>query len=201
MDEMENTGIGENEQETEEQETRGQNGLQSAGETPAETEPESDEEYGTLTVGNLNTVKLGRQGENGTQEVVIDCSAWLEDLPGCTLMIAAVRPGEKTIYVPTVTVTDGVITWPVLAQDTALAGWGRGEVRATLNEQIKKSAVFRTRIEPSLEGGTTTPTTPPDWAVEIMGDTAAAQEAAEAAAASAASMASITIDGTTLVLP
>ena len=159
--------------------------LATGGEEGAE-EQESDEEYNTLLVNELDIVKLGRQGEHETQEVVIDCTAWLERLSGCALMIAAIRPGENEIYLPTVDVEDGVITWTIRDTDTARGGWGRGEVRAMLDGKIKKSAVFRTRVEPCLEGSGSTPATPPDWVQEILGAVQAAQEAAESAAANAA---------------
>ena len=155
--------------------------LLATGNATAETQ-ESDEEYETLLVNELDVVKLGRQGEHLTQQVVIDCTAWLDRLPGCTLLIAAIRPCENVVYLPTVSVADGVITWEIRDQDTANGGWGRGEVRAMLDGKIKKSAVFRTRVEPSLEGSATIPATPPDWVQEILGSVAAAQAAAEAAA-------------------
>ena len=150
-----------------------------------EAEQESDEEYETLLVNELDVVKLGRQGEHMTQQVLIDCTEWLSKLPGCTLLIAAIRPTESTVYLPTVSVADGVITWDIQDQDTAKGGWGRGEVRAMKDGKIKKSAVFRTRVEPSLEGSGSAPATPPDWVQEILESVAAAQAAAEQAAASA----------------
>ena len=146
---------------------------------------ETDEEYEALDVNALDVVKLGRQGEHLTQQVVIDCAAWLDKLPGCTLLIAAIRPTENAVYLPTVTVTNGVITWDIQGQDTAKGGWGRGEVRAMKDGKIKKSAVFRTRVEPSLEGSGAAPATPPDWVQAILDSVAAAQAAAEEAAASA----------------
>ena len=160
-----------------------------ATENAAADAQETDEEYSAIPVNELDVVKLGRQGEHLTQQVQIDCSAWLgsgSPLTGCQLLIAAIRPGESTIYLPTVTVEDGVITWDIQDQDTAKGGWGRGEVRAMKDVKIKKSVVFRTRVEPSLEGSGSTPPTPPDWVQEILTSVAAAQAAAEAAAASAA---------------
>ena len=151
----------------------------------SETMQERDEEYTAIAVDALDVVKLGRQGENDTQNVEIDCSAWLEALPDAQLVVAAIRPGENTIYLPPVSVSGGVITWPILAQDTAKAGYGRGEVRAMLGDKIKKSIVFRTRVEASLEGSQVTPSTLPDWVTEIRGSVATAQAAATAAAADA----------------
>lgn len=151
-------------------------------ETAAE---EPDEEYEVIDVNDLDLVKLGRQGEHMTQTVKIDCSAWLEKLPECSLIVAAIRPGESEVYLPTVAVEGGVITWNILDQDTAHAGGGRGEVRAMQGDKIKKSCVFRTRIEPSLEGSGSTPVTPPDWVQTILAAVGAAQTAAETAAAQA----------------
>lgn len=146
----------------------------------ASDDQEPDEEYATIPVKELVEVKLGRQGENDTQTVVIDCSAWLTQLPGCQLLIAATRPGEREIYLPEVSVSSGVVTWPILEQDTACAGVGRAEVRAMKDGKVKKSALFRTRIEPALEGdGSPAAPTPPNWVKLIIGSVEASQEAAE----------------------
>ena len=48
-------------------------------ENEALTMQEPDEEYGIIDVDDLDKerVKLGRQGENETQNVRIDCNSWL----------------------------------------------------------------------------------------------------------------------------
>lgn len=144
---------------------------------------ESDEDYHTHNVATMRTVKLGRQGEHLTQTVEIDASAWLDRLPGCALVIACTRPGETEVYLPQISVAGGVITWHIVDQDTALAGWGRGEVRAMKDGKIKKSATFRTMVEPSLAGdGTVLPPAPPDWVQTIIDGANAAQDTAAAAA-------------------
>ena len=125
---------------------------------------EPDEEYSAIPVDELERVKLGRQGENDTQTVVIDCNDWLVALQGCTFMIVAMRPGERELYVPDVTVQNGVVTWPITAQDTACAGAGRAEIRALKGDAVKKSQLFKTWIEPALDGNINgVPTTPPNW--------------------------------------
>ena len=124
---------------------------------------EPDEEYQAIPVDALERVKLGRQGENETQTVVIDCNDWLVQLQGCTFMIVAMRPGERELYVPDVTVSGGTVTWPITAQDTACAGAGRAEIRALKGDAVKKSQLFRTWIEPALDGRINgAPTTPPN---------------------------------------
>lgn len=154
---------------------------------------EPDEEYETIPVDELERVKLGRQGENETQTVVIDCNDWLVQLQGCTFMIVAMRPGERELYVPDVTVQNGVVTWPITAQDTACAGAGRAEIRALKGDAVKKSQLFKTWIEPALDGNINgVPTTPPNWvkgtlenlerANALMGDALAAANTANEAA-------------------
>ncbi|MBR6891007.1 MAG: hypothetical protein IKN05_08460, partial [Clostridia bacterium] len=156
---------------------------------------EPDEEYAPIDVKDLDKepVKLGRQGENETQTVKIDCNDWLVALQGCTFMVVAKRPGESELYVPDVTVSNGMITWPIKAQDTALAGTGRAEVRALKGGAVKKSKLFRTHIEVALDGEiNNTPTTPPNWvkgtlenlerANQLMADALAAANAANTAA-------------------
>lgn len=154
---------------------------------------ESDQHYETIAVEDLDIVRLGRQGENDTQQVSIDCSAWLTELPGAELIVAARRYGEKAIYLPTVTTADGIVTWRSLAQDTAVAGWGQAEIRAQVEGKIKKSKVFRTYVEKALDGPGTPAETLPDWVTEIRSSVAGiqsavtdAQEDADAAALSAA---------------
>lgn len=142
---------------------------------------ESDQHYETILVEDLDIVRLGRQGENDTQEVSIDCSAWLTELPGAELIVAARRYGEKAIYLPIVTADAGVVTWRSLAQDTAKAGWGQAEIRAQVDGKIKKSKVFRTYVEKALDGPGAPVETLPDWVAQIRGSVSTAQQAATTA--------------------
>lgn len=157
---------------------------------------ETDEEYAVIDIAEIDVAKLGRQGENDTQEVRIDCSAWLSQLPGCELIVAARRSGEKTIYLPAVTVADGVITWRILSGDTEKAGYGQAEVRASLNGKIKKSKIFRTFVEKALDGPEgASPAPLPDWVEDVRNAAQGAQASAEAAQQAADQAAGIVLDG------
>lgn len=146
------------------------------GEAPKPTDEDKGEIY---HVEGLNVVKLGRQGENLTQEVQIDVSAWTEDnMEGATFLIAAVRPGETESYLPEITQSGNTLTWKPTAADTAKGGYGRAEVQAVKGALIRKSPVFRTRIEAAIESSGSTPTEPPAWVQQILGSVSAAQEAA-----------------------
>lgn len=153
------------------------------GEAPKPTDEDKGEIY---HVEGLDVVKLGRQGENLTQEVQIDVSAWTEDnMEGATFLIAAVRPGETESYLPEITQSGNTLTWKPTAADTAKGGYGRAEVQAVKGALIRKSPVFRTRIEAAIESSGSTPTEPPAWAQQILGSVSAAQEAATNAQKSA----------------
>lgn len=154
-------------------------------ETPIALAAEATAETSSaLPVDKLDEVQLGRQGEALVTLVQIDASAWLEQLPGCTLLT------ESVVYLPNVTVQGGLISWRVTEDDTAKAGWGRAEVRGLVDGKVKKSAVFRTCIEPSLEGnGTPAEPTPPSWVQTIMDAVQKAQDAAQKAADAASTAA------------
>lgn len=151
--------------------------------TDEEAPKPTDEDKGEIYhVEGMDVVKLGRQGENLTQEVQIDVSAWTEDnMEGATFLIAAVRPGETESYLPEITQSGNTLTWKPTAADTAKGGYGRAEVQAVKGALIRKSPVFRTRIEAAIESSSSTPTEPPAWVQQILGSVSAAQEAAQTA--------------------
>lgn len=162
--------------------------LQGADGTPAPA-PIDEDKGAIYPVEGLEMVKLGRQGESGTQVVQIDVSGWENDnMEGAAYALAVIRPGESVAYLPEVETADGLITWPITAADTAIHGYGFAEVRAVLGEKVRKSPIFRTRIEGSLEGSENAPVAPPDWVQQVIdsanvadGARAAAQEAINAA--------------------
>lgn len=138
-------------------------------------------ENSVLDVNALNVVWLGRQGENDTRQVQIDCGEWLDQLPGCELMIAARRPGETALYLPAVTAENGVVTWRALSQDTQKAGTGQAEVRAMVEGRIRKSKIFRIVVDRALDGPEGGAAALPDWVEEVRGAVLEAERAAQEA--------------------
>ena len=125
----------------------------------------------------LSMVELGRQGEGKARRIEIGVSSWLATLPGAHLEIVAVRPGETESYLPEITQSGNTLAWKPTAADTAKGGYGRAEVQAVKGALIRKSPVFRTRIEAAIESSGSTPTEPPAWVQQILGSVSAAQEA------------------------
>ena len=103
---------------------------------------------------------FARQGENGLRSLTIDVSPWLQQAPGLTITVAAVRPTEATAYIPAnVVVEDGVLTWTADTIDTAIPGTGLMLVRGTDTDgNVIKSAQSSFVIEPAFDDTTYEPT-------------------------------------------
>ena len=136
-----------------------------------------------------STLVLGFQGEAERTQVVIDASAWIEEFGGGGLLRVRHNPFYGDIYVPTgQAVNDGVLTWTISASDTVSAGYGQGEVWYSVTdedqvEHILASAVFTTRVIPSLATASSTiPSGLEDWLTEAeevleeLGDVATQEE-------------------------
>ena len=96
------------------------------------------------------TIVLGKQGENHATEILFDCSEWLAGTDGGEIQLVAQRPSESEGYpVPVVGVEDGVV-WNVSATDLAYSGTGYCEVRYVVDEVVKKSRTFTTKINSGL---------------------------------------------------
>ena len=110
-----------------------------------------------IHANGLNTLALGRQGENMAMQVVFDVSEW-ETLygPGAVELLYR-RPGDRTPY-PVALERDGsTVLWTLTDTDTAFPNsYGKCELRYYADETLAKSRVWRTWVEPGIN---------PAWAV------------------------------------
>ena len=134
-------------------------------------------------VNELSQIILGRQGENNATTIEIDVSEWLAEYPNATINILAERNGDTSPYIAVTSVADGILRWVITESDTALSGRGKAEIRATIDDVIKKSAVAVTIVIPSLEGEPTP--TPPEPAQSWVDEVLAAAEGIENMSATA----------------
>ena len=132
-----------------------------------------------LTKNQQCAVPLGVQGENATLVYTADCSDWLEEWPDGIIALLLKAPDGSDPYVAD-TATDaqtGTVTWTVSAYDTAIPGYGWGELRLVQSAAVKKSWTFRTYIRPSILADAGDPPAPtPDWVDDLL------EEASEAMA-------------------
>ena len=119
------------------------------------------------SVARMQNFFLGRQGEAGVRPLMVDCSAWLEQVDDLEISVMAIRPGESVPYAPAeVDVEDGILTWTPDATDTARAGMGTMLIRGSDDGgHVIKSATAHYRVETAFdEGGSYEPPEPvPAW--------------------------------------
>lgn len=96
------------------------------------------------------TINLGRQGENDITEIVFDYSGLVEEYGEGTLSCIVQRKKTDDPYPTILTVEDHMATWSVSSTDTAYAGTGKIQLSYMVDEQIKKSIIYKTKVEPSI---------------------------------------------------
>ena len=117
----------------------------------------------------LTSIDLGRQGENLARTVEIDVSGMLAQWPDAVITLLVKRKHDAEPYIADTTVDNGVLSWPITTVETADAGDGKLEIRATCGEVIAKSATGSFRVTASLTGsGTEPPATEQGWVEKVL---------------------------------
>lgn len=138
------------------------------------------------SIDRLTVIDLGRQGENLARTVEIDVSSMLSQWPNATISMLVKRKHDNDPYLANITIKSGVLFWPITAADTAAAGDGKIEIRATYGEVLAKSAIGTTRVTASLTGNESeVPEAMQEWVDTVLDAASEAQTSADAASASA----------------
>lgn len=96
-------------------------------------------------------VFLGHQGENLARRVIFDLSDLRERYPEGRFALAAQRKGDALPYPAARTNLDGsALIWTLTDTDTAVAGYGRCELRCYDGDTLAKSEVWNTFTLPAL---------------------------------------------------
>lgn len=142
----------------------------------------------SYSVYNINrlplSLRLGKHMETGARQIGFDCTVWLENHPGMTVVAYHIRPGEsaESYYPVDAEMVGNVLVWHVNREDTAVVGTGTLEIIGTAAGVEDVSATCRTSIEaratsvsPEIpEGGSA-------WATRAVAQTAANAAAAQKA--------------------
>jgi hypothetical protein len=134
----------------------------------------------------LTSIDLGRQGENLARTVEIDVSSMLAQWPDAVITLLVKRKHDAEPYIADTTVKDGVLFWPITTVETADAGDGKLEIRATCGEVIAKSATGTFRVTASLTGsGTEPPASEQGWVDKVIAAGAGVEQSASQASKAA----------------
>ena len=96
------------------------------------------------------TINLGRQGENDVKHIRFDFSGLAEKFGEGVLSCIVQRKDGDDPYPAVLTYEGHTATWSVSSTDTAYAGTGKIQLSYMVNEQIKKSVIYKTKVEPSI---------------------------------------------------
>lgn len=98
-------------------------------------------------------LNLGRQGENLVTEVVFDYTEFIEEFGEGTLILAVKRDKNDVPYPGIITNENGIAVWSITNVDTAITGRGNVQLTYVVEDQIKKTIIFKTFVFPSLVQG------------------------------------------------
>lgn len=107
------------------------------------------------TIANdLGRLYLGKQGENLTHKIAFrEPAAWEKQFGEGVAQLLVSPPGCGKTCPVILAQEDGLAVWHVTAADTARPGWGRCELRWSVNGQVVRSQVYTTYVAESLSGG------------------------------------------------
>ena len=127
-------------------------------------------------------VPLGVQGENEAKTYTADVSDWLTAHPLGVIVLVLQAPDGSAPYMGDTRTEDGVVYWNVTSFDTAIVGYGKGELRLVDSGAVLKSYTFRTYTKPSVLMCASVPPAPvPEWATELLDAASGLNIAVEAA--------------------
>lgn len=96
------------------------------------------------------TINLGRQGENDVKHIQFDYSGLAEKFGEGVLSCIVQRKDGDDPYPAVLTYDNHMATWSVSSTDTAYAGTGKIQLSYMVDEQIKKSIIYKIKVEPSI---------------------------------------------------
>ena len=123
-------------------------------------------------------VWIGHRGENLAREIRFDVSEIVDAYPSaiCELMV----DNGDSYYVASTEMDDGALVWSPMAADTAVEGYRRIQIRATVGDAVVKTVVMSAQVTESVGG---TEEDPPSvyegWEDRLIAAENAAMHAAE----------------------
>lgn len=139
----------------------------------------------TVTTDGGAILPLGRQGEHGVRQVWFDLSYLIENFGAGTAVLVHQRTKDLAPYIVSATQTGNRVEWTMDDTDTAYEGFGKAEIRWTVDDTLAKTVIYKTSVQRSLTAQTEIPEPLESWydaMLEQIGDSQGyAQQAAQSA--------------------
>ena len=109
-------------------------------------------------------INIGRQCETGVRQVEFDLSYLIETYGSGSATVVHQRSQDTAPYiVDAITQSGDTLTWTINNTDTLYDGYGQLEVRWTVNGDLAKTVIYRTKTIRSITGDTTIPAALQSW--------------------------------------
>ena len=142
----------------------------------------------TVTTDGGAILPLGRQGEKGVRQVWFDLGYLIENFGEGTAVLVHQRNQDLAPYIVNAEQSGNNLMWTLDELDTAYEGFGRAEIRWTVDDALAKTVTYKTNTMRSLTAQTEIPEPLESWYDKMMqeiGDNQEYVEQAEQAAQSA----------------
>ena len=117
----------------------------------------------TVTTDNSAILPIGRQGEHDARRVWFDLSYLIENFGEGTAVLVHQRSMDEAPYICQAEQDGETLIWNIDETDTAYEGFGKAEIRWTVDDALAKTVIYRTNVMKSLTGDTQIPTPLQSW--------------------------------------
>ena len=147
-------------------------------------------------------LQIGRQGEHDARKVWFDLNWLVENFGEGEAVLVHQRANDEAPYICQTTREENRLIWVIDEIDTAYEGFGKAEIRWTVDGALAKTVIYKTSVLKSLTGDTVIPDPYESWYDRMMEQIGDNQEYARqaAAAAQAAEQAAEDIESASVIL-
>lgn len=147
-------------------------------------------------------LQIGRQGEHDARQVWFDLNWLVENFGEGAAVLVHQRTNDEAPYICQTTQENNRLIWVIDEIDTAYEGFGKAEIRWTVDGALAKTVIYKTSVLKSLTGDTVIPAPYESWYDRMMEQIGDNQEYARqaAAAAQAAEQAAEDIESASVIL-
>lgn len=113
-------------------------------------------------------LQIGRQGEHDARQVWFDLTWLVENFGEGEAVLVHQRTNDEAPYICQTTREENRLIWVIDEIDTAYEGFGKAEIRWTVDGALAKTVIYKTSVMKSLTGDTVIPDPYESWYDRMM---------------------------------
>lgn len=103
----------------------------------------------SLNTIDTGSIILGYQGENEHTQIAINCASVFSEHADAEVSMLVKSP-DGALYAQDITRDGNIVTWVIMADDTAVPGNGALQLTFVDGTEVIKSAIASTTVSPSI---------------------------------------------------